>query len=167
MHAMESLITQIQRVTVYRNGALITRRGVAPSPDVEVRGLPLLYAADTLRVRAETGRVLEVRETCGLDVLDPGLSTDAQLLVERGLAVETLRSRKKMLHSMRKALETVTPVEPGAVKAERLPDATLWLSVRHQVAEQLRSLDEEVREVPRAAGSGVEAAGAGTAAGGR
>lgn len=65
MTTLEAAATRIEAVTVYRNGALVRRRGRGRGR-VEVRGLPLLFASDTLRVRPSQGTVRELEETVQL-----------------------------------------------------------------------------------------------------
>ena len=62
MATIETASTRIEQVTVYRNGALIKRRGRGRGR-LQVRGLPLLFSSDTLRVRPALGSVRDLEET--------------------------------------------------------------------------------------------------------
>lgn len=58
--------TTVERVCLYRNGALVVRVGEAGPGPVSVDDLPLLHAADALRIRPAQGAIHNVRETCRL-----------------------------------------------------------------------------------------------------
>ena len=109
--------TRIDRVTVYRNGALVVRRGALPDtldPEgrLEVRGLPLLYGHDTLRLRTEQAavRLGAVEEVPDLDV-------HAE---QEGEAAE-LREAEDALHALE--AEAAAMDELGSLLADALdPD---------------------------------------------
>lgn len=56
--------TRVDRVCLYRNGALVVRVGEAGPGEITIDELPLLHATDALRVRPAVGVVSAVRETC-------------------------------------------------------------------------------------------------------
>ncbi len=57
--------TRINRVTMFRNGALVVRRGRAPAGAVEVDDLPPIYDRESLRVQSVAGRVGALRDVDG------------------------------------------------------------------------------------------------------
>jgi hypothetical protein len=59
------IATTVAAVTVFRNGALVVRKGTGRGL-VEVRDLPLLFSADTLRVKPARGAVVNLEETVRL-----------------------------------------------------------------------------------------------------
>jgi hypothetical protein len=123
--------TSIAAVTVHRNGALVVRRGeVLRAGDVEVRGLPLLFSSDTLRVRPEHGAVANLEETVRLESkpapLPPSEEEREKLLLAIGRVDDELHVVDVMLEALRAShpelLESKS-LEP------KLVDARAWIEV--------------------------------------
>ena len=127
--------TTIDVVTVHPNGALVVRRGHAPGPkggavDVEVRGLPLLFASDTLRVRPARGGVSLLEETVRLESqpapLPPGEEEREQLLL-------AIASAKDQLHGVELMLDVLAGASPdlsdGGDLEPKFVDARGWIEV--------------------------------------
>ncbi len=113
--------TTIDRVTVYRNGALVVRRGelgaLPAAGRLEIRGLPLLYGHDTLRLRTDAAiRLGAVEEVPDLDVQAEQEGDVARL--------REARERLAALGAERAALEQVDRLLEHAldVEADELPE---------------------------------------------
>lgn len=130
------LETRVDRVTVYRNGALVVRRGELAAPatwplDLRVPGLPLLFQSDTVRVRVEAPGVSAgpVEEEARLEGL-PALGEDHRRLIEeRRIALTALREEEAAWARFAEALDglvlpTALDLSPRA-KA-RWPDLGVW-----------------------------------------
>ena len=95
MATIETAQTRIEQVTVYRNGALIKRRGRGRGR-LQVRGLPLLFSSDTLRVRPAQGTVRDLEETALLQSTPaPVGATDderAELVLQLAQADDEIRT---------------------------------------------------------------------------
>ncbi len=134
----------IVAVTVHRNGALVRRRFETQARIVLVRGLPLLFAAESLRVRPERGRVADLREACTLVAAPspPPAETDARAALQAAAARlddedRTIAVRIQLLEK----LAPVPPATPGGGPRTRLPDAPGWGRLAEWVRTQLVALD--------------------------
>ena len=135
------LTAPVVAVTVHRNGALVVRRGVATTSSVRVTGLPLLFAADSLRVRPERGQVRGLREQCTLDVRPmPPPADQAERTALQYQALH-LDDEDRTLGAEIQLLEKLAPTPPPASARPRLPDATGWSALSEAVRERLRTLD--------------------------
>lgn len=132
----------IERVTLYRNGALVVRRGRAEPGLVVVDGLPLLFSSDSLRVRSQSGEVRDVAETCALTATEKGPPASEEQL--RSLAEREARVDDELatLSALVKAHENVKPGEPGRHPPEALPDARAWIDAQAFAEKELRALEE-------------------------
>lgn len=164
------LPTTIARVTVYRNGALVERRGSGQGA-VEVRDLPLLFASDTLRVRPARGRVRALEETVKLLArpAPPPVSEEEQqrILLELAAVDDELSACDLLLEVLR-GLSPELP-DPRAGEPGRLVDARLFVDLvgfaggraaevaarrlvlekrRRALEEERRRLDERAAAVP-------------------
>jgi len=143
----------IHRVTVFRNGALVVRRGVG-SGTVQVSGLPLLYNSDSLRIRAERGEMREMRETCSLHTA-PGLpAMEVEGLREFDLGAARLADEVRTVDTLVDLYKKLSPVSGGKNSSRQVPDAQAWMALHsfahHQVerlAERRRQLVEQQRQL--------------------
>ncbi len=133
--------TQVKRVVIYRNGALVTRHALATG-DVEVWPLPLTYNAESLRVRVSSGRVSDVRELCRLEHEGEYCSKDAlkesleRQQVEIKQKIEAAEAKKAFYSSFFEDL-------PDAELGGKRPNA-VDLAKSHAVCfERLDELDAE------------------------
>ncbi len=134
--------TRITRVTVYRNGALVVRRGRAEPGAVEVTGLPLLYASDSLRLRPETGQVRDVRETCALVAGGATEPSSDHILEQRRLevATEALRDERERLDGRIRAYQGLS-ASPAKRTPRQLPGAGALLELHDFASKKLESLE--------------------------
>lgn len=151
-----SVVTHVDRVVVHANGALVTRRGRVPAGarDVLVSGLPLLFAADTLRVRLRNGSVGVVDEVCNVSVspAPPVAGLDALLDIRLQIAaVEQQKSALEILLS-----HSDIPVELPPADVEGLPDVAVLLRLaagasrrREQLVQEIRARESEIRALRR------------------
>lgn len=132
----------IERVTLYRNGALVVRKGRAEPGAVVLEGLPLLYSSDSLRVRCPSGEVRDVEETCTLVATPRPPPSGEEAL--RKLAAEEARVEDELatVAALAKAYEKLRPSEPGDDPPEALPDARAWIAAHAFAEGKLRALDE-------------------------
>ena len=166
--------TRIDRVTVYRNGALVVRRGELPaeleaSGHLEVRGLPLLYGHDTLRLRTIDAaiRLGAVEEVPDLDVRAEqegeaaelrqaedalaGLETEAAALEELGtLLADSLDPEEGELPETGELVPALGAVLEDQARLvslrERHAEAVAELALRIERArERVRALQERRR----------------------
>lgn len=122
---MNRIDTRVDRVCVYRNGALVIRVGQVPPGPFEIADLPLLHAADALRVRPAAGAIGEVRETCRLH---PSNADDPRS--PRGAKAQVFEARiaeiDRALADVGARLEALLAIEQpqAAVETPTQPDAT-------------------------------------------
>ena len=154
----------IHRVTVFPNGALVVRRGRAGPGRVRVRGLPLLFSSDSLRVRPARGAVADLEETCALEVApqpEPPSEEERLALEQRDAQLDDeLRTTEALI----RVYENLRPEDdPRFSPSERLPDAERWLALlslskdrltpleqrREQLAKDKRALARKRRELER------------------
>jgi hypothetical protein len=137
----------IARVTVHTNGALVVRRLQAGPGVVEVHDLPLLYASDSLRVRAAGGQVRDVEETCTLVSAEKPPPPDEAALERLAHEDARLRDRLSSLDALARAWEGLLPGDPGERPPEGLPDADPWLAAWASSSERLEALGDEIARV--------------------
>lgn len=150
--------TRVVRVTVHRNGALVVRAGEGPAGPVEVADLPLLHAADALRVRPARGAARDVRETCRLaggggDATAP----DEAEVRRRWREVEDLDDRIAVLER-RRALFAGLDAKPPQGAGRPLADPTALVALHTTVDARLEALDETLGGLRRARDDAAEAA---------
>jgi hypothetical protein len=149
-NAIRSVDTRVVRATVHRNGALVVRAGRAHGR-IEVHGLPLLLAGDSLRVRPVRGVVRFLDEICRIE----GERTARPAVHEQLRHVEAglVRTEEELvtLDLVKRRLESCV-VDPQHLRRDsiKLPDATAWLAFTHTVQERLRALGDDVERVTRA-----------------
>ena len=159
--------THIDRVVVFRNGALVTRTGVLPRPDawpasVEIPGLPLLYAGETLRVavRAPGVRVGALDEAPTLGIA-PSSAADRRVERDRiAVALARVEQDRGALRELDRRYAALAPPEDPGLAPESpasLPDlaamtalSDLGADAREAVAARLDALREEGRALRRA-----------------
>lgn len=128
--------TQIAHATVYRNGALVVRRGTLPAPDgaettVILAGLPLLFRSDSLRVRVSGGLSagpIEEHPELGLKAaVDAAAEAQREALAaeERRLDAEAKR-HKRLLEGAYRALTVPGLPKDPAARPGSLPDLDTW-----------------------------------------
>ncbi|MDG1481242.1 MAG: mucoidy inhibitor MuiA family protein [Myxococcota bacterium] len=130
-----SLILQstITAVTIYRNGALVTRVGHIPAPKgpetLHIPGMPLLFTSDSLRIRVRGGTADAVEELPELAVVEGVTPEDKAAL--RALEAERGRlNRQRSAWRLRKAsAERIAIQAVSTNEAPVLPDVGLWLDV--------------------------------------
>lgn len=149
MAELNHVQTDIDRVTVFRNGALVIRRGQATSPEVSIGGLPLLFSTHSLRVRPSSGVVREMRETCRLETHPtPPPNTEARRRALH-LEAEQIADEARTLDALARALEGLGPSEPPERLPPGLPDPSQWLALQGFAAERLDALDAARRDLAR------------------
>lgn len=174
-----TLATRIDRVTVYRNGALVTRAGAltleAELPLwLEIPGLPLLFNSDSVRVRAQPGvQVGAVEERPELE--GGGERSSAQEAARRQLLL-----KRKTLIEERKAWQALQTQTDTLALPARLPksargggvDLSGWTALtdfaqatRARCDEalsasraQLRAIDDQLADLERVMASEAAAA---------
>lgn len=162
-----SIEAPITRVTVYRNGALVARRGEVTGDGpltVEVRGLSLLLNSDSVRVRPENGTARDLEELCSLDAATaPPSSNEAELRKLR-LEVERLEVENANIQQRCKHYDELTPLNAGKTPSRQMPDARVWLALqdfghqrRMELTERQRKVDQELDDAQRKLSDLVEA----------
>jgi pSer/pThr/pTyr-binding forkhead associated (FHA) protein len=140
---MHQATTNIESVTLYRNGALISRRGEAPPGPVAITGLPLLYASDSLRIRLDNaGAILNLEETCSLDGKPESKSEDEKR--RRALEDELARLDWEMgrQEKKRRFLDGTMPGKPPVKDDEiALPNLEGWMSLNQWRKGEVKKLD--------------------------
>lgn len=121
MTTIEAAPTRIEQVTVYRNGALVKRRGRGRGR-VEVRGLPLLYSSDTLRVHPAQGTVRELEETVQLQTTPAPLPVSEDERVALTLQVAQLDDEIRACNAIAQAASRLMPELPDPKAPAALPD---------------------------------------------
>lgn len=131
--------SRIDRVCVYRNGALVTRVAAAPPGRIRVADLPLLYAADSLRVNPARGRVADVRETCAVHRSGPvGRAATAEEIERLADALEEVDAEAVALTARSRIYAQLDPANPHA---GHLPAPELLLEMHATATEKLAALE--------------------------
>jgi hypothetical protein len=148
----------ITAVTVYRNGALVTRAGSLPALEapavLHIPGMPLLFASDSLRIRVSGGSadaVEELAELAGEEGEDPAdRATLIALDAERGRL-----SRRRAAWQARRT--TAEKISIKAVKRDDEPvppSVGLWLAVEALIGEEqdrcataVEAIDARIEEI--------------------
>ncbi len=137
----EPFSAPVVAVTVHRNGALVTRRGATTARALRLDGLPLLFVADSLRVRPARGEVRALRERLGLEA-SPTPPPEAQRQrIELQLQAQRLDDEDRTLGTQIQLLEKLTPAAPPATARPRLPDAEGWAALAQATRSRLEALD--------------------------
>jgi hypothetical protein len=137
----EPFSAPVVAVTVHRNGALVTRRGATTARALRLDGLPLLFVADSLRVRPARGEVRALRERLGLEA-SPTPPPEAQRQrIELQLQAQRLDDEDRTLGAQIQLLEKLTPAAPPATARPRLPDAEGWAALAQATRSRLEALD--------------------------
>jgi len=151
-----------ERVVVFGNGALISRRVDVPAgaSRIAIVGLPLRLTDDSLRVRpvvasgAGAVQVGLVEERCQVQVTAGGALVDEAALLEARLAIMAIGQRRQSLHTLR-ALDGVTvelpPTDiPSPLTLEPLLQALSLSTTRATSLAALEAaLDDEERRHQR------------------
>ncbi len=137
----------IHHVTVFRNGALVVRRGTAAPGALEVRGLPLVYNSDSLRVRADRGVIRDLEETCTLESepAPPPPSEEALRQVE--LDLRRLDDEAHSTAALLSLYEGVGPAASGKVRSRDMPDAGAWIALHEFAHRRREALDARRRQL--------------------
>lgn len=139
MSAITSVESSIERVCVYRNGALVTRRAAVPPGRAQLAGLPLLYAADSLRVRPARGRIVDLRETCAVDRFGPiGRAATAEELERLADALEELDAEAAALDARTTLYAGLAPANPHG---PHLPSPDQLLEMHMTASARLEALE--------------------------
>ncbi|MBI1944714.1 MAG: DUF4139 domain-containing protein [Deltaproteobacteria bacterium] len=140
MTTIETVSTRVEHVTVYRNGALITRKGRGRGL-VEVRGLPLLFSSDTLRVRPTGGTVRDLEETVLLQTTPAPVPVAEEERAELVLQIAQVDDEIRSCAAIAEAVGRLVPVLPDPRAPAALPDparfAELLALADHQRADAL------------------------------
>jgi hypothetical protein len=154
--------SRLERVVVFGNGALITRRVDVPAgaDRIAIVGLPLRLTDDSLRVRPVVGagagavQVGLVEERCQVQVTLGKALVDEAALLEARLAIMAIGQRRQSLHTLR-ALDGVTvelpPTDiPSPLTLEPLLQALSLSTTRATSLAALEAtLDDEERRQQR------------------
>ncbi|MGK0359198.1 MAG: hypothetical protein ACI9U2_001499 [Bradymonadia bacterium] len=131
--------SRIDRVCVYRNGALVTRVAAAVPGPMRVAGLPLLYAADSLRVSPAHGRVSDLRETCAVQRSGPvGRAATAEELERLADVLEEVDAEASALTARSKIY---AQLDPANTHAGHLPSPDVLLEMHTTATEKLAALE--------------------------
>lgn len=132
----------IERVCVYRNGALVIRRATVPPGRARIAGLPLLYAADSLRVRPSSGRIVNLRETCAVERFGPiGRAANAEELERLADALEELDAEAAALDARTTLYASLAPSTPAGT--HHLPSPDQLLEMHQTASARLESLEAQ------------------------
>ncbi len=153
---MQVAATRISEVTVYRNGALVVREG-AGRGDVEVRGLPLLFSADSLRVRPVRGEVASLEETVKLETVPAPLPVPEEERAALLLRISAVDDEIKTCAGLLEVLDGLMPELPdprapadGLVDGKHFVDLVDFAAGRARaVADRRRALEQKRRELDR------------------
>lgn len=131
--------SRIDRVCVYRNGALVTRVASAVPGPMRIAGLPLLYAADSLRVSPANGRVADLRETCAVQRSGPvGRAATAEEIERLADVLEEVDAEASALTARSKIY---AQLDPANTHAGHLPSADVLLEMHTTATEKLAALE--------------------------
>jgi hypothetical protein len=147
--------SRIERVVVFENGALITRRAEVPEGHsaVAIDGLPLRLADESLRVRGVGGvGVGVVEDRCTVDVVGAAPVDNAVAILEVKLALNHLRQRRHTLQLLRGADSVSVELPPPEIDTGLQANALIALlgtRAEREAArkDQERALDLEAREI--------------------
>jgi hypothetical protein len=168
--AARVVATQIAGVTVYRNGALVVRRGRGRGL-VEVRDLPLLFSSDSLRVRAPRGAVGSVEETVRLQTSSAPAPVSEEERARVQLEIVRVEEELKTCDLLLERFQGLVPElpEPPAEAAARLVDGRVFVELvgfcaarceelgarrlglekeRRALEEERRRIEERARAIP-------------------
>ena len=154
-----SLVLQakITAVTVYRNGALVTRSGTIEAPSapttLHIPGMPLLFASESLRIRVSGGSADAIEEL-------PELATSEGAAPEDEATGRALRAERGRLERQRETWTTrqaetkrVSITNPKRENEVVMPSVGLWLSVEDMVSEEdarcaqaIEAIDVRIKE---------------------
>lgn len=137
----EALFAPVVAVTVHRNGALVVRRGETTARALRLSGLPLLFAADSLRVRPARGEIRGLRERLGLEATPAPPPELQKQRIELQLQSQRLDDEDRTLGAQIQLLEKLTPAAPPATARPRLPDAEGWAALAAATRARLEALD--------------------------
>ena len=156
---MQSVATAISGVTVYRNGALVVRQGRGRG-EIEVAGLPLLFASDTLRVRPERGAVRDLEETVRTESAPAPIPVSEDERARMALDVARVDDELRACALVLEVLAGMAPELPDATAPPAaLVDAKLFVELvgfayartgdvaarRAELQKRRRALEEERR----------------------
>ena len=155
------LHAKITAVTVYRNGALVTRTGTIAAPSAPERlhipGMPLLFASESLRIRVTGGSadaVEELPELSATEGVDPEDEASSRALkTERGRL-----GRLRETWTARQAAAKRVVIKPPQHEHEAvLPSVGLWLAVEDLISEEdarcaevIETIDARLKEIEEA-----------------
>jgi len=148
---MQIVTTRVERVTVYRNGALVVRTGECAEGRTRCDALPLLFSSDSLRVRSTTGGVTDVREGCSVSgeitPPDPRVTERARLdLVSLALTDERTRIAGEI-----EALSRLAPIPLKSQDTPRDVDTASWVALLRTstdlLVERRAALDDVERRI--------------------
>jgi hypothetical protein len=155
----ETCSTQVNRVVVHNNGALVSRRGLikAGARDVLIEGLPLLFASDTLRVRPvqPSGCTIGVvDEVCRVGVSAAAPVSGEAALLEVRLRIAANDQKRRVMTTLLNHVDATVELPPS--DTDGLPDTSVLLRLstdngkrRRQLVREARVLDDERRELGR------------------
>lgn len=133
--------SQIEQVCVYRNGALVTRRARMAPGRARITGLPLLYAADSLRVRPAAGQIADLRETCAAERFGPaGRAASAEELERLADALEEVDAEAAALDARSRTYSDLNPTPPHT---HHLPAPERLLEMHTVVNTRLAALEAQ------------------------
>lgn len=131
--------SRIDRVCVYRNGALVTRVASALPGRIRIAGLPLLYSADSLRVSPAAGRVADLRETCAVQRFGPvGRAATVEEIERLADALEEVDAEAAALTTRSKIY---AQLDPANAHSGHLPSPGLLLEMHTTATEKLAALE--------------------------
>src|SRR5688572_14401946 len=108
---MQVVAAPVEAVTVFRNGALVERRGSGRG-ELEVDGLPLLFSSDTLRVRPERGAVQSIEETVRVTATPAPLPVDEEARAKVALQLARVDDEGARIQALQQALSSLVPIAP-------------------------------------------------------
>ncbi len=137
--------TNVERVVIYRNGAMVTRSAKIQSGEWELGPLPLMYRSDSLRLRISSGQITEMREICAFEQTAPE-STDAPGDLEP-LEAEK-RQTQKRIEQIKERIELYESMAqtPDDLTLHQLPQASALCEMHGQISEKLSHLEAELQK---------------------
>lgn len=143
----------IRRVTVHRDGALVTRRGTVSAVDgvARVRGLPLLLDEGSVRTTVLGAPVAGVRLQLDLEGLDRTDETAAsEELARAKAALQLVQAELAALVEQREWLASASPAVGDSDPLPKPEQLNRWARLNEQFDPWARDLDDRIGQLNRA-----------------
>ena len=157
------LKSTIRAVTVYRNGALVVRRGqldaaVHGEQPLHIPGMPLLFVSESLRLRVVGGTADAIEELAELSASSGEDPEDAATRRTLKAEKDRLGRQRQAWRDRQAATGKVTIKAPKFEDAPVVvPDVSAWLEAETLVgedqalcAEKIQAIDDRIQEIAEA-----------------